>query len=234
MAKNSKITSSLPFLFILICMLAVYLFAYFYSLSWENFKDFHFKLKAFADQHAILTPLLFMAAYILYAVLSLPGIFILSLLGGYLFTQPFSTLYVVFSATCGATFLFLAARTAFKNILYRRTGPWLHHMQRGFLKNSASYLLFLRLIPFFPFWLVNLSAAFFGTPLLTFIWTTFIGMLPSVFIFTEIGKGLALLIDNQESLTISLVFQSRLLWALLGLAILSLIPLLVQRFKLKV
>lgn len=234
MLTNLKLKPLLPFSIILALMILGYIFAYFHPFSWENIKHGHVALKQSADIHPILAPLLFICAYIFYALLSLPGIFILSLLAGCLFSQPYSTLYVTVAATIGASLLFLAARTAFGQLFYRKAEKGgLNEMEKGFRENAASYLLFLRLIPLFPFWLVNLAGAFFEVPLKTFIWTTFIGMIPSVFIFTQAGKGLAILLHSSNPLTSSSLFNSSLVVALLGLAFLSLLPILFKYFKVK-
>lgn len=230
MFNNLKIRPLLPFLVILIFMIMAYVFNYFYPLG-ENLKIFP-NLKHFADTYPIQALVLFMGVYILYALLSLPGIFVLSLLSGYLFSQPYSTLSVTIAATIGASLLFLAARTAFGQVFYRKAGQrMLAKMEKGFKKNAASYLLFLRLIPFFPFWVVNIAGAFFAVPFWTFFWTTFLGMIPSVFIFTEAGKRLAILLYSPNPLNLSNLFNSYLITALLGLALLSLVPILFKYFK---
>src|ERR1700722_16331166 len=101
MPKNLQLKPLLPFLFILIFMIGAYAFAYIHPASWENLRQFHLSLKKFDELHPIATPLLFVGVYILYALLSLPGIFVLSLLAGFLFIQPYSTLYVALAAAIG-------------------------------------------------------------------------------------------------------------------------------------
>jgi uncharacterized membrane protein YdjX (TVP38/TMEM64 family) len=233
MQKKLQLKPLLPFLFILIFMLGAYLFAYLHPPSWESLRQFHLSLKNFDEQHPYVTPLLFMGIYILYALFSLPGIFILSLLAGFLFVQPFSTLYVTFAATIGAALLFLVARTAFGELLYRRSGPFLGRLEKGFQNNAVSYLLFLRFLPLFPFWVVNLAGAFFGVSFWGFVWTTFVGMIPSVFIYTQAGRGLTYLLEQTAPLTPTHMWNSHLVMALVGLALLSLLPIVVSRGKAK-
>lgn len=232
MPRNRKIRSLLPFLFIFVIIATTCVFAYFHPVSWSNLKIFQLNLKIFSQAHPFLTPLLFMSIYILYSLLSLPGIFILSLFAGSLFTQPFSTIYVIVAATIGASLLFLAARTAFGQIFCRKAKQnLLLKMEEGFQKNAASYLLFLRLIPLFPFWLVNIAGAFFSVPFWTFAWTTLVGMIPSVFIYTQAGKGITLLLHSPDPFNPMNLFNTNITVSLCGLALLSLLPVALKYFK---
>jgi uncharacterized membrane protein YdjX (TVP38/TMEM64 family) len=211
-----------------------YLIAYLHPLTWANLKIFHINLRNFADTHSFLAPFLFMSIYILYAFLSLPGIFVLSLLAGSLFPEPFSTLYVTIAATIGASFLFLTVRTAFGKLFYCKIQKSrINKMEHGFRDNAASYLLFLRLIPLFPFWIVNIAGALFEVPFWIFAWTTFVGMIPSVFVYTQAGRGLTTLLHSPDPLNPASLFNSYLIAALTGLAFLALLPVLFKHFKIK-
>ena len=231
--KASLMVSTLrnftPLALILFLMVSAYTFLHFHPPSWDNLKHFHLVLQSFSSEHHFLTPLLFLIVYILYAILSLPGIFALSLIAGYLFKQPFSTLYVTSAATVGASLLFLAARTAFGQLFYSKAGKFTMRMEKEFRENAANYLLFLRLIPLFPFWIVNVAGAYFNVPLTTFAWTTLIGMIPSVFVYTQAGRGLAILLESQQPMTAASLFNPQLSLALAGLAIFSLIPLILKK-----
>ena len=181
--------------------------------------------------HPIAVPIIFCLTYIISVALSVPGAVFLTLLGGYLFSQPFSTIYVVLSATCGATLIFLAARTALKEILRKKAGPFLQRMEKGFQENAASYLLFLRFIPLFPFWLVNIAPAFFGVSLITFIWTTLVGIFPGTLVYTLAGGGLEKILENNEQFSINTVFNLQIKIALILLGIIALTPIVLKRFK---
>jgi len=231
--KDLQLKPLLPFIVILFLMIVAYIFAYAHPLSWENLRAYHLQLKQFGELHPIGAPLLFITIYILYALLSLPGIFILSLLAGFLFAQPFSALYVILSATIGSSLLFLAARTAFGGMFYQQAGPFLTRMETGFRENAISYLLFLRLIPLFPFWIVNLAGAFFGVPFRVFVWTTCVGMIPSVIIYTQAGRGFSFLLENPNPLNPFNLFNPHLITALVVLAFLSLVPVLFNYIKIK-
>ena len=104
-------------------------------------------------------------------------------------------------------------------------------LKEGFLENAASYLLFLRLFPLFPYWIVNLAGAFFNVRFRTFAWTTFIGMIPSVFIYAQAGQGFAVMLEQAEQPHAAALWNANMIIALIGLSALSLIPLLFSKTK---
>lgn len=200
-------------------------------LSFDTLRIYHTTLKAFLEAHPVIVPILFCLVYILSTASSIPGAVFLTLIGGYLFPQPFSTIYVVFSATIGASLIFLAARTALGNSLKKKAGPLLKKMEKEFQDNAVSYLLFLRFVPIFPFWLVNIAPSFFGVSLLTFIWTTLVGILPGTLVFTLAGGGLENILDNQEPFSLSTIFNRQIKFALILLGIVSLIPIVWKKLR---
>lgn len=230
--KNAfKIRPLLPLLLILLLMIIVYAIAHFYPVTWDSLQAAQVELARFHQLHPLWTPILFIVVYILSAVISFPAIFLLSLLAGFLFEQPFGTLYVLFATTAGASLLYLIARTAFGATLYCKADPRLQSLKNGFLENAASYLLFLRLLPLFPYWVVNIAGAFFEVPFKTFVWTTILGMLPSVFIYVQAGQGFAVMFNNPAPLSPTLFLNAHLVSALIGLSLLSLAPILYKRLS---
>ena len=219
---------------ILIILIGV---AYFMGLgkyvTYDNLKAHHTTLKIFVGAHPFLTPLIFIGFYIVMAALSLPGGAFLSLFGGFLFPQPFSTIYVVIGATIGAALIFLAARSALGEILYKKTGTVFSKMEKGFKENAISYLFFLRFAPLFPFWIVNLAAAFFRVGFWTYLWTTFIGIAPGSFVFTQAGTGLSSIFETGQEFSLATVFNMQIRIALIALGIFALIPILVKKFRKK-
>jgi uncharacterized membrane protein YdjX (TVP38/TMEM64 family) len=131
---------------------------------------------------------------------------------------------VVFAATLGATALFLIARTALGDALRAKAGPAIQKMEAGLQENALSYLLVLRLIPLFPFWLVNLVPAFLGVPLRTYVIGTFVGIIPGTFIYVSIGAGLESVIRQGEACSLSGALTPQVITALAGLALLALLP----------
>lgn len=147
-------------------------------------------LKQYLAENAIIAPLFYMTLYIVVVALSLPAGLVLTLTGGLLFGWFLGGLMAVFSATVGATIIFLAARSSLGEALGEKAGPWLQKLRDGFKENALSYLLFLRLVPLFPFWLVNLAPAVLGVPLGTYMLGTFIGIIPGTFAIASAGAGL--------------------------------------------
>lgn len=212
-------------------MASIYFSGIYHYLSFDSFRLYHKSLKTFVGMHPIAVPITFCLVYIISTALSIPGALFLTLLGGYLFPQPFSTIYVVLSATCGATLIFLAASTALENILKRKAGPFLQKMEKGFQENAISYLLFLRFVPLFPFWLVNIAPAFFGVSLITFIWTTLVGIFPGTLVFTLAGGGLEKILESNESFSISTIVNTQIKIALILLGITALVPIVFKKIK---
>lgn len=231
MAKT--IYKCIPIIIILMAMAALYFSGITSYLSFEAFQIYHQNLKKMVTMHPAWVPIIFCLIYILFTALSMPGAVFLSLLGGYLFQQPFSTLYVVFSATCGATLIFLAARTALEDFLRKKAGPFIKNMEKGFQENAVGYLLFLRFVPLFPFWLVNIAAAFFNVRLITFIWTTLIGILPGAIVFTLAGAGLEKILDSMEPFSLQTIFNTQIKIALILLGIIALTPIIVKKMRKK-
>lgn len=228
---NRKLKRFLPLIVILIGMAAVYFSGLYHYLTFDTLRAYHHTLKAFIAAHPFAVPILYMAVYVILTALSVPGAVFLTLLGGYLFPQPLSTIYVVISATCGASLIFLAARTALGDSLKKKAGPFLKKMEKGFNDNAASYMLFLRFVPLFPFWIVNLAPAFFGVPLRTFVWTTLIGIAPGSFVFTLAGGGLEKIFETNQAISLNSIFNTELKIALTLLGVLALVPIIVKKLK---
>lgn len=182
-------------------------------------------------EHGIAAAFIYIALYIMVVTFSLPGGAVMTVTGGFLFGALFGTCYTVLAATIGATLLFLIARTSLGASLKEKAGPWLGRMQNGFNENAMSYLLVLRLIPLFPFWLVNLAPAFLGVSLRTYAIATLIGIIPGTFVFSLIGAGLGSVFDAGESFTLQGVLTGEIIGALVGLALLSLIPVIYKRVR---
>lgn len=221
----------LPLIIILVGMALIYFSGLFRYLSFDCLKLYHQNLKTYISEYPVAVPILYILIYIILTALSVPGAIFLTLLGGYLFPQPWSTIYVVFSATCGATLIFLTARTALADFLREKAGPFLKKMEKGFQENAVSYLLFLRFVPLFPFWIVNIAPAFFGVRLRTFVWTTLIGIAPGSFVFTLAGGGLEKIFESNQAFSLNTILNTQLKIALALLGIFALIPILIKKIK---
>jgi len=226
-----KLWRYVPILIIAFLMMVGYFSGFYRALNFETLRYHHLELTEYVNNNPVMTPFMFTGAYGVATALSIPGGIFLSILGGYLFPQPWCTLYVVVGASVGATLLFLAARTAFGDLLKQKAGPHLQKMEAGFHKNAVSYLLFLRFVPLFPFWLVNLAPAFFNVRLRTYIWTTFVGILPGAFVFTQAGRGFNAVFETAEEFSLASVFNLQVKIALACLGLFALVPILIKKWR---
>ena len=182
-------------------------------------------LLALVHDHAGLSVLVFIAVYIATAALSLPGAAVLTLAGGFLFGALPATVYVNIGATAGAVLAFLVARHLLGNSLQEKYRQQLDIFNGEMNKNGARYLLTLRLIPVFPFFLINFLSGLTTVPLGTFAWTTALGIVPATAVFAYAGRQLGSINALSE------VLSPRIIAAFVILAAFALVPTLYQRFK---
>ena len=175
--------------------------------------------------------LAFMAIYATAVALSFPGAAALTICGGIIFGAVTAGLAAIAAATLGATVIFLVARTALGGSLMCRAGPVAEKLAAGFCKDAFSYLLFLRLVPVFPFWLVNIVPALLGMALGPYMLATLIGIIPGAVVYSSVGSGLGMLIDRGEMPNLGIIFEWRILLPLLGLAVLALVPVLYTHLR---
>ena len=181
-------------------------------------------------QHwGLLAALGYIAIYGALVALSVPGAAVLTIAGGFLFGIWTGAVCAVIGATLGATALFVAARAGLGG-LAQRAGRFVSQLEAGFRADAFSYLLVLRLVPIFPFWLVNLVPALVGVRLATFVLATFLGIIPGSFVYASLGSGLGSVVEEPD---LAIVFEPRVLLPVVGLALLALIPVGYKRWGLK-
>jgi uncharacterized membrane protein YdjX (TVP38/TMEM64 family) len=205
-------------------------------LTLDLLKENRAALKDWVHDNKTQAVLLFILAYIVTAAFSLPLGALLSIAGGFLFGSVFGTAWIVIGATIGATILFLVAKTSLGEPMRQRFATQIKSMEEGFRANAFSYLMLLRLVPLFPFWLVNLAPAFLGVSLVTFVVTTFLGIIPGAFVFASIGNGLNALFEAGEQPDLrltTLITRPDFYIPIIGLAVLSLIPIVYRAFQRK-
>jgi uncharacterized membrane protein YdjX (TVP38/TMEM64 family) len=200
-------------------------------LSFESLRAHRAWLMHAVAERPVLSALVFMAVYFLAVTLSVPTGAVLTVFGGFLFGQVYGTVLTVVSATLGATALFLIARSTLGDALRSRAGPWLTRMERGFAEGALSYLLVLRLVPLFPFVVVNLVPAFLGVPLSTYVLATFVGIIPGSFVFASVGAGLGSVFESGGSFSPAEVLTPQVVTALVGLAVLALLPVAYRKLR---
>jgi uncharacterized membrane protein YdjX (TVP38/TMEM64 family) len=168
-------------------------------LSLQRLVESRDALRASIEGRTVLAILAFMAVYAATVALSLPGAAVLTVTGGFLFGWFWGGVASMVAATVGAVIVFLIARSALGEPLAARAGPWLSKLRQGFQEDGFSYLLFLRLVPIFPFWLVNLAPALLGVGLGTYVLATVFGIIPGSFAYSIAGKGLDSVIVAQQA-----------------------------------
>lgn len=182
-------------------------------------------------EHPLLASLAFASCYAASTALSLPIGTILSVAGGFLFGIVWGTSLIVVGATLGASAVFAVARSSLGTFLREKARDWQQRMQRGFARNAWSYMLFLRLMPVFPFWLVNIVPALLGVPFRIFAIGTAIGIVPAAAVFASLGNGLDAVFAAGESPDAGIVFSPRVFLPLVGLALLALLPIVYRRWS---
>ncbi len=167
-------------------------------LTFENLLSSRDALQGFVEAHRFAAMALYAGVYTGSVAVSLPGALLLTIAGGFLFGGLAGGAITTFAATAGATLIFLAARSSLGELMRERAGPSLARFREGFERDAVSYLLFLRLVPVFPFWLVNLAPALLDVPPWTFVWTTFVGIMPGTLAYSFAGAGLDSVVAAQK------------------------------------
>jgi uncharacterized membrane protein YdjX (TVP38/TMEM64 family) len=171
-------------------MALAFLQGWHHQLTLENVVVQRDRFHDFLAEYTAFSVLAYVAIYAAAVTLSLPCGLLLTVAGGLLFGWVVGAAAAVVGATIGATLVFLIARTAVGESFCTRSGPWLAKLSRGFQKDALLYMLFLRLVPAFPFWFVNLAPAVLGVPLKTFVLGTLLGIIPATLAFASAGAGL--------------------------------------------
>jgi len=177
-----------------------------FAMGWHEYLSFktiglnYDVLRDFISSNLVLALGIYSALYIAVVALSLPGGLIMTVAGGLLFGWQIGVPVTVIAATIGATIIFLAARTSFGEAMAAKAGPWLGRLREGFQENALSYLLFLRLVPAFPFVVVNLAPALLGVPLSTYVIGTLIGIIPGTAAYSIAGAGLGSIVEAQNKI----------------------------------
>lgn len=231
MKKSNILPRLLPLILLIAITAIVFSLGLEQHLSLDALRDNRQILIDFADKNLLLAALAYVAVYIAIVAFSLPGSVVMTLAGGFLFGAFAGGALAVVAATLGATALFVIAKGAIGNSLRQRAGPFLRRMEDGFHANAFSYLLFLRLVPAFPFWVVNLVPAFLGVPSGIFILATLFGIIPGTFIFASFGAGLGEIFDAGAEVNLSSLFNPSLVAGLVGLGLLSLLPIAIGKWK---
>lgn len=207
------------------CILLFFAFDLDRLFNLQTLKENREALLQYTSDHYVLSVFIFVLIYFVQTALSLPGAAIMTLAGGFLFGAVLGTVYVNAGATTGATIAFLAARYLFRDAVESRFGRRLEAIERGFSENAFSYLLTLRFIPIFPFFLVNLAAGLTRISLGTYVVATAVGIIPASFVYANAGRQLGAIETTGD------LASPGVLGAFVLLGLLALVPIAYQRFR---
>ena len=205
-------------------------------LSFDALRENRAALIAFRDGQYVLTALAFVTAYIVIVAFSLPGATAASLTGGFLFGLFPGALFNIFAATIGAVLIFLVVRAGLGRSMAAKIDASEGRMKRltvAIRANEFPVLFSLRLVPVLPFFVMNVLPALIGVRLSTFAASTFLGIMPGAVVYTWVGAGLGEVFARNETPDLGIIFEPHILGPLLGLAALSLLPLLVKSLQRK-
>jgi uncharacterized membrane protein YdjX (TVP38/TMEM64 family) len=192
-------------------------------------------LKAYVADNRLLSAATFLLAYALAVAFSFPAASVLTIFGGFLFGWLLGSALVAVGATLGATALFLAARSAFGDVLRSKVGGFAARLADGFEEDAFTYLLVLRLAPFIPFFVVNIAPALFDVRLRTYVLATFIGILPGVVAYSYLGQGVdsVLIAAGEAGRDASLgdLVTPQITFAFVGLALVAALGAVVKRLR---
>lgn len=202
-------------------------------VSLETLKNQQDWLQQQVSDYGVWAALAFIFIYALATAFSIPAGALLTITGGFLFGVVGGSFCAVIGAVIGSAILFLATRTAFYDILHAKAGAAVRKMEQGFKDNAFSYMLVLRLVPLFPFWLVNIVPGLLGVSLRTFVLGTALGIIPGSIVYASLGDGLGALIEAGEDPDLGIIWSPRVLLPLIGLALLAAVPVIYRHFKMR-
>ena len=214
----------------------------------QSLIDNRVMLLDFVHQHAVMAIVIYAAIYVAIVALSLPGSGVLSIIGGFIFSWVISAPVSIVAATIGAIIVFQIVKTSAGAVVAERAGPFVANLSAGFSQDAMSYLLFLRMVPVFPFFAINAVAGLTKVSLRTFTIGTFLGIIPGAYAFAYVGRGLGSVIDQQTALhqaclavksdaecpfmlTATSLVTPQLFSACAVLGVISLIPMAIKKWR---
>ncbi|MGV6840610.1 MAG: TVP38/TMEM64 family protein [Planktomarina sp.] len=191
-------------------------------------------LTTFRDNNFVLMAVVFMIIYALITAFALPGAAVASITGGFLFALFPGTLFNMLAATTGSLATFLAAKYGFGTTAEEKLNASdgvLGRIKRGIDRNQWETIFLLRLLPIFPFTLVNVALSVCGVPMWRYLIGTFVGIFPGALVYTWIGVGLAEVFARGEKPDLSLIFEPYILGPILGLCLLAILPIIFKALR---
>jgi uncharacterized membrane protein YdjX (TVP38/TMEM64 family) len=233
-AVNKKfVIRRLPLAFIFCGLFCFFYFHLDTYINFETLKEHRQFLSAWTQEHYSLAVCLYMISYVATILCAIPSSIFFSLTAGFLFGSIFGFLYTMVSAIIGAAIFFLLIRTALAEWLAEKLGKKLQHFEAGFQENAFNYILTMRLIPIFPFFIVNIASAILGVRLFSFLAATFLGIIPANMIYVSLGHGLGKIFDHHQTPNIEIIFQPHIFIPLILMAVLALLPVVYKKLFVK-
>ncbi|MCB2183998.1 MAG: TVP38/TMEM64 family protein [Desulfobulbaceae bacterium] len=223
---NKNVTKKLAIVLAIIVLVAAFkLFGFGDYLTLDYLKQSQYRFADLYSAKPMLVISSYMAIYILVTALSLPGAAIMTLAGGGLFGLIPGTIIVSFASTIGATLACFVSRFLLRDWVQNKFGEKLETINRGIENEGGFYLFTMRLVPAFPFFLINLAMGVTKLPLLQYYWVSQLGMLPGTIVYVNAGKELAKIDSLSGILSPSL---------LISFAILGIFPITVKKIMARV
>ena len=203
-------------------------------LSFEALAENREVLIGFRDANYVLTVAAFVLAYVVIVAFSLPGATIATLTGGFLFATFPGALFNITGATIGATIIFLAARWGLGDKLSAKmdgSDGAVKKIKTAIDENQWEALFLIRLVPAVPFFVANLVPALVGVPVVRFVVSTFLGIIPGAVVYTSVGAGLGEVFARGETPNLGIIFEPHILLPILGLCVLAALPILIKAVR---
>ncbi len=201
------------------------------------------ELGGYVEDNFIIAGIAFILLYAGLVAISFPGASFLTIASGFFFGGIIGGSFAVIGATIGAVIIFIIARTSFGDFLKEKAGPFVNKMVEGFKKDSFQYLLTLRLVPVFPFWVLNIVPALLDMKVKPYVLATFIGIIPGTFTYAYIGTGMdSIIADVAEKqpgcadagnckLDLGSLVTPEILIAITMLGIISILPVVIKKLR---
>ncbi len=232
-AEKTGFAKRLPLIAILV-VAAIGAFTLKDFFSFQALADNREALIGFRDNNYLLTVLAFIAVYVVIVAFSLPGATIATLTGGFLFATFPGALFNITAATIGATIIFLAARWGLGEKLAAKmdsSDGAVKKIKTAIDDNQWEALFLIRLVPAVPFFVANLVPALVGVPLIRFVITTFVGIIPGAVVYTSVGAGLGEVFERGETPNLGIIFEPHILLPILGLCALAALPIIIKAVR---
>ncbi len=214
-----------PLIVILLLIIIAWAFGVMDSVNLESIKDQREYLLSLVTKYPVLSIITFVFLYAISTALSLPIATLLTVSGGFLFGRWIGTFYVVLGASMGASAIFFVAKSSVGEALREKAGPLYKKIEKEMHDNAIGYMFFMRLVPLFPFFMVNILPALFNIKFMPYFLTTFFGIIPGSFIYANVGTELSSIDTLKDVMSI----ETLLAFSLLGLF--SLVPMIYKRVR---